>query len=88
MFAIKLEVRRKLPLISLEFQSMCPVCGPCSCFRAAFQSPRAPRFVSELHDIRVTLDEPMTLECEVEGTPTPSVQWYKDGEELTGPQYM
>lgn len=28
------------------------------------------------------------LSCEVEGYPTPDVQWYKDGEDVVLPEYL
>ena len=43
----------------------------------------APEFVQELVDIEVHLGQPAELVCEVEGSPQPTVQWFRNGIEVT-----
>ncbi|XP_053213912.1 obscurin-like isoform X4 [Panonychus citri] len=40
----------------------------------------APKVKRELKDQSVMTDEPMTLDVVVEGTPTPTAKWFKDGQ--------
>ena len=42
-----------------------------------------PRFTKSPSDVRATEGETLTLEAEVEGTPTPEVVWSLDGEEIS-----
>lgn len=43
----------------------------------------APNFVDNLEPTKeVCQKEPLILECRVDGSPLPVVQWYKDNEEL------
>lgn len=43
----------------------------------------APNFLDNLDPIKeVPQKEPLALECRIDGSPLPVVQWYKDNDEL------
>ena len=42
-----------------------------------------PHFIKSPADVRATEGETLTLEAEVEGTPSPEILWSLDGEEVT-----
>uniref|UniRef100_A0A1I7S955 Muscle M-line assembly protein unc-89 n=1 Tax=Bursaphelenchus xylophilus TaxID=6326 RepID=A0A1I7S955_BURXY len=41
-----------------------------------------PTFVSPLQDVTIPEGEILTLKCQVNGQPTPTVKWYRNGQEL------
>lgn len=49
--------------------------------RARFEDS-APRIVEDPSDLVVSKGEPATLNCKSEGRPTPSIEWYKDGDRV------
>ena len=42
-----------------------------------------PEIIEHPQDIVVSRNEPLTLNCKVNGDPEPNVEWYKDGELVT-----
>ncbi|XGW29138.1 hypothetical protein V3C99_008720 [Haemonchus contortus] len=49
-------------------------------------STEPPNFASKLKDVTVDHGEPVTLSCEVEGTPSPLIEWLHNGERVTDPR--
>ena len=46
----------------------------------------APSLTTQPLSVTVDLGSRVNLQCTATGNPTPSIQWYKDGQAITGPQ--
>lgn len=40
--------------------------------------PKVPQFIRPLNDIKITVGEPIKLEAQIIGFPSPEIQWFKD----------
>ncbi|RWS25342.1 Muscle M-line assembly protein unc-89-like protein [Leptotrombidium deliense] len=53
------------------------------------QQGQPPRFVKVLNDLDVEMDESVTMEVQIEGTPIPDVKWFHNGREIiAGDEYI
>lgn len=50
--------------------------------------PLKPAFVKPLKDLKVTIGQPLNLEAEIVGFPSPEIKWLKDGTPLRPSQAL
>lgn len=41
-----------------------------------------PAFVKPIKDLKVTIGQPLNLEAQIVGFPSPEIKWFKDGAQL------
>lgn len=44
--------------------------------------PMKPAFVKPIKDLKVTIGQPLLLEAQIVGFPSPEIKWFKDGAQL------
>lgn len=78
-------VRRKCT-IHIEMLGNILVKHTCSCDLLA--EPKKPSFIKPLNDIKVTVGQPINLEAQISGFPSPEIKWLKDGTPLRPSQAL
>lgn len=57
-------------------------------FKFLLAEPKKPAFIKPLNDLKVTIGQPINLEAQITGFPSPEIKWLKDGAPLRPSQVL